>query len=157
MMRAMIYLGLRDEETRLMKWSCFNQEQATYQPDKTKNGMAPEMPIPPVMMEWFLKMQQHTLEKKVLSPWICPSPRDSSRPRSRGSANAMLVAAGQKLEIAHLTKHRLRASFCTMLHRAGTPIKTIQKLMRHASVETTMMYIQVDASEMQAAVNEAFA
>jgi site-specific recombinase XerD len=44
-----------------------------------------------------------------------------------------------------------------MLHRAGTPIKTIQKLMRHASVETTMMYIQVDASEMQAAVNEAFA
>lgn len=68
----------------------------------------------------------------------------------------MLDRVTDKLKLGRLTRHRLRASFATMLHQQGKNIKTIQKLMRHKRVETTMSYIEVEQSELQDAVNEVF-
>ena len=69
----------------------------------------------------------------------------------------MLLQVAEKLELGRLTRHRLRASFATILHQSGVNIKTIQMLMRHKNIETTMIYIQVDGKELQEAVDKAFA
>lgn len=49
--------------------------------------------------------------------------------------------------------HRCRHVFGTRLLRKGINIRTVQKLMRHASLDTTANYTAVDEDEMRAAIN----
>lgn len=49
--------------------------------------------------------------------------------------------------------HRLRHTYGTRLLRSGVNIRKVQKLMRHANLETTAGYTAVDEDELQAAVD----
>lgn len=48
--------------------------------------------------------------------------------------------------------HRCRHVYGTRLMRTGTHIRTVQKLMRHANLDTTANYTAVDENEMRSAV-----
>ena len=54
----------------------------------------------------------------------------------------------------NVTCHALRRSFATNLLRKGVDIFTISKLLGHASVKTTMIYLQLNPSELQVAVDK---
>lgn len=49
--------------------------------------------------------------------------------------------------------HRCRHVYGTRLLRAGVNVRTVQKLMRHANLDTTANYTAVDEDEMRDAVN----
>lgn len=48
--------------------------------------------------------------------------------------------------------HRCRHTYATRLLRAGVNIRTVQRLMRHASLETTATYTAVDEDELRDAI-----
>ena len=49
--------------------------------------------------------------------------------------------------------HRVRHVYATRLLRAGVNVRSVQQLMRHASLDTTAGYTAVDEDELRAAVN----
>lgn len=49
--------------------------------------------------------------------------------------------------------HRCRHSYGTRLLRAGTNVRVVQRLMRHANIETTAIYTAVDEDEMRAGID----
>lgn len=54
---------------------------------------------------------------------------------------------------ARFHPHRLRHAYATALLGKGVSIGTIQRLMNHASLQTTSRYLHADEAMMRAAVN----
>ena len=50
--------------------------------------------------------------------------------------------------------HRFRHTFATNLAKRGVPIQEIQKLLGHSSIDTTMIYCDVDSESVKASHNK---
>ena len=149
LVRAQILMGMRNHEARLMRWSGLRLDEKVFIPDKTKNGDAPVMPIPEVMLPWFEKLKTEGGTFGL----ICPGEKEG-KPRAHDFTARYIRAAAKSVGLpSNLTDHRLRASFANILNKRGVPLPTIQKLMRHSKVETTMIYIETREDEMRTAIN----
>jgi integrase len=74
-------------------------------------------------------------------------------PRSWARHHYSFFMADLKLkhpEIPQLAPHELRHTYGTLLYKAGTDVFTLQKLLGHASIETTTkIYVHDDITDVE--------
>lgn len=51
-----------------------------------------------------------------------------------------------------ITLHTLRHTFATLLLREGVDVRTLQRLLGHASIETTALYLHLDTEDLRGAI-----
>ena len=81
--------------------------------------------------------------------WLFPS-KDPSKPMHIGTAQKIYYTAKKRAKIKRGRGiHTLRHCFATHMLEAGEDIRTIQMLMGHSSILTTMVYLQVTRKKLE--------
>lgn len=133
--RLMFGLGLRELEAAGARWEWIDWERRTYTPGITKGREAVPVPLPRWLVERF--------EPQRRAAGLIAA-RPGGKEMKPGYARRAIRAANAACGIEGITPHRLRGSFATLLSEEGAPAKTVQTVMRHKDIKTTMGYVEVD-------------
>jgi len=131
---VMVGLGLRESEALGMRHEWFDPQQRVYQVGKSKSKTTRTIPVPDWLWESI-----HALPA-TKSEWVFPA--DDGAPRRPHFCKKALQRVCKALGLGNVTTHRLRATFCSNHASAGTPLTELQGMCGHASVETTMIYVE---------------
>lgn len=139
-----LYTGLRLAEVAALRWGDVDLDGATITVREGKGGRSRAVPIHPTLEAQLRAAGPASPERAVIGR------RDGQPMHPKSVAEIFtrwLRARGVKI-----TPHQLRHTFATTMLRAGAPLPDIQHALGHASLETTQMYLLVDASHLRRAV-----
>jgi integrase/recombinase XerC len=133
--RLMLGLGLRESETISARWEWLDIERQLYTPGRTKGREADPLPVP----AWLL---DYLMPTRLPSGLIVVKP--NGKPYASGFTRTAMLAANKAVGAPHITAHRLRGTFATLLSESGVPIQSIQRALRHKNLTTTAAYLEVN-------------
>ena len=141
-------LGLRVSEALGLRWSDIDWlggtvtiERAVVRQhvDDTKNdGSRQTFTLAPELLESLKAWRQATQFPKSDSWLFASSVQIGRKPISYTEVRRELRRAAAAAGIGHLSTHSFRHSFRTWIDSLNTPVGVQQRLMRHASITTTM-------------------
>jgi integrase/recombinase XerD len=140
--------GLRKQELESLEWDDVSFEAGTLKVC-AKPGFSPK--------SW----EERVIEvPKQLLDLIEPLPRTSRWVITNTKNNRYThmwddaVAIGKRAGIVGAHPHKFRATYATKLLQSGVDLKTVQKLLGHKNLESTMRYLaRAQSAEVRSKVN----
>jgi integrase len=160
-------MGLRSEEARRLRCEDVKAKRV----DGTrpwlrvlgKGSKVRELPMPTsvagALLGWERSRPRELYDDPLLFPRLGRGRRDGSFPDAGGQLSGqalseivkpLMLAAGVGPELAH--PHVLRHTYGSRYMRAGGELSELQRLMGHASPETTSVYVHHTHAGLEAAV-----
>ena len=101
-------------------------------------------------LKTYWKLHQHPL---LLFPYAgrgdqgmaatCARMKKAKAPMPHSSLQRLMVKVRKQLDISHMTVHTLRHSFATHMVEAGASLHTVQAILGHKQINSTMIYLHL--------------
>lgn len=151
-----LYAGLRVSEIRNLVVEDIDQETGLIHVRQGKGGKDSTLPLNPLLAPYLLPL----LEGKAPDLPLFPAPYPATghmAPDGKLTTRAIEYMIGRLAAQAGLRgvhPHTLRHTYGTELQRRGGDIAKTQRLMRHANIQTTMIYVHLAVEDVRRLANE---
>jgi integrase/recombinase XerD len=150
------FTGLRAGEIARLAWKHIDRERGLIYILKQKNGKQQTIPLHRKASDVLDEVPTGASDDYVFG---APGTRNQDRStRSfRNSLSRSFLSYRRDSGIQRpITLHSLRHGFCTALAEAGKSAATIKELARHASIETSMIYVKMSNEHLKSEMEDVF-
>lgn len=167
--------GAREQEVQFVCWSDVDLERKTYtvtehldlgyRPKDKEEGT---VPIPDLLVDVLQRRRKRYPHTRLVFPGKNGKPNGHALRtiknlalRSGANCGQCVNKKGQscsKFPVCHqILLHKLRKTFASTLHHKGLPAQTLQRYLRHSSLDTTIKYIADQPDEqVRETINSTF-
>jgi integrase len=143
-----IETGMRREEQFQLRWNQVDLEVGLI-----------TLPMPKGKKSRYVPLSDHA--KDILrsfgsflrSPWVFPGVDPTKPMDSRAWLRRAFEPALRKAAITGVSWHKLRHTSASRRIMGGVDLVSVQKILGHQSIQTTLRYSHLDPKHLQAAVN----
>jgi integrase/recombinase XerD len=141
--------GLRVSEACRLALGDIDSNRMVIHVHQAKGNKDRDVMLSPVLLETLRQYWKGSRPKRWLFPGYGPD-----KPMTTKSVFLMVRSAAARAKITKtVSPHTLRHSFATHLLESGTDLRTIQLLLGHADVRTTIIYLQVSQQHIRKIVS----
>ena len=146
-----LHTGLRQSEQYALLWENVNVKRSVITVPRSKSGEKRHVPIKSVAEKAFKSLLVDRNESGRVVPLLRPPVRGNGR-RKRYSPRWFRDGVVQRSGITNFHWHDLRHTFASRLVMKGVPLSTVQELMGHKTIQMTVRYAHLAASDLKEAV-----
>ncbi len=151
------YTAARITEVLSLKWENVFEATVVIPKAITKKKMATRsIPMTPQLVRelqgWRVAWETHYKREPIKSDHLFPGRLDLTKHMTRQNVDHALRAACDKLDIRGVSTHSCRRSALTSMSDRGTPLRVIQNISGHSSLEMLQRYLDVKDEQKNAAV-----
>ncbi|MDT7042929.1 tyrosine-type recombinase/integrase [Candidatus Nitronereus thalassa] len=140
--------GIRREEQFHLRWNHISFEAQTLTIPLPKGGRTRHVPLSTQALEIL-----RSLDSILNSPFVFAGIKDPLQPMdSRAFMRRAFEPALRKAAIQGASWHTLRHTTASRLAMAGVPIRTIQEILGHRDIGTTLKYTHLAPSHLKEAI-----
>jgi integrase len=150
MARCLADLGLRASEVVQLRLSDVDWHSGTIRLAANKSRRVDILPLPTETgraIAEYLRTERPQTPNRALFVRDC-APFDE--PIQAGVVRRAVRQAYLRCGLAHSSAHILRHSLASSLLQVGTPLKEIADILRHRSLDTSVIYTKVDTNRLRA-------
>ena len=138
--------GLRVSEVCKLRVDDIDPKRLLLRVQHAKRGRERHVMLSPRLLA---ALRAYWKASRPAGPYLFPG-REPGKLVTRESLHKAMVKAARRAGITkRISPHTLRHSFATHLLDAGTDLRTLQVLLGHASLKSTMMYLHVSTARVQ--------
>jgi integrase/recombinase XerD len=150
MARCLTDIGLRASEVVQLQLSDVDWHAGTIRLAANKSRRVDALPLP---TETGRAIAEYLRTERPQTPNRALFVRDGApfeRPIQAGVVRRVIRQAYIRCGLAHSRVHILRHSLASRLLKTGTPLKEIADILRHRSLDTSVIYTKVDTNRLAA-------
>ncbi|MGO9325764.1 MAG: tyrosine-type recombinase/integrase [Terracidiphilus sp.] len=141
-----LHTGMRRSEQFSLEWAQTDLKAKRIHLLKTKNGSDRAIPLNSVAIAALERQRQVSRQSERVFV------TDDGKPFIRKPIRRWFEEAVLKARIRDFSWHCLRHTFCSRLVMAGVPLKTVQELMGHKTIQMTARYAHLAPEHLRNAV-----
>jgi integrase len=145
--------GMRQGELKGLQWSSINWQNRSIALRHSYCDVRQVLDTPKSNKERYIPLDIDVYEmlhrRKESTGFVFLDP-NNSKPFRSPKVNLRLAKVCQKAGLRKVTWHVLRHTFASQLAMKGVPLNTVQVLLGHSSITTTMRYAHVAPSMLRA-------